>query len=673
MNRLVVALTSLLLASVVSVIVLAAGASGLLYFMVYALATLPGLPIGFAVFGRRHGGGWILGAILGYFLTTIALWVAIAWRLPSAPTFIAAWLLVLALAWVVGRRITGPVVVLPDWTRRDTAAMVVTLLLVPAIAGPPFIRLGARDAEGNRYYRAYFTADFVWHMAVTSEVKKFAMPPRNMFMPHRPLHYYWSYYLLPAAAAGAAPRALANVENDLKVNAIGTALLLVSAMFLAAWTAVPRAWAVAGGVTLATVASSAEGTVALLRLLRRGAPLAAVRDLNIDAISTWWFGGLRVDGIPRCFWWVPQHSMAYILGLGAFAIANAAGSSASMTALWISGLALAGAVSFNPFVGALFSAVWGLTMAVDASRASNPARRLARCAVAALPVAAALAWCLANQMVGGAPGMLEIGLRGGARAAPLANLALSLGPAIVPAIAGLFAARWLTRPAAILAPAITIFSALVVMHYVRLRVDDSWVGFRAGQIILVAAPALVAAGLAAPPAWRRSAAVLAAAALVVGLPTTVIDVYNAQDITNLRPGPGFPWTQVLDRPHADALDWLRRATRETDTVQLDAIARGQTTWSIITSFAERRMAAGIPRTLVDDPEYHMRSERVRQMYETQTASDALNIARSLRIDYVWIDEVERAAYPAGVAKFDRAPQSFAPAYRNSEVAIYRVQ
>src|SRR5206468_1180298 len=145
----------------------------------------------------------------------------------------------------------------------------------------------------------------------------------------------------------------------------------------------------------------------------------------------------------------------------------------------------------------------------------------------------------------------------------------------------------------------------------------------------------------------------------------------AQDITNLSPGPGFPWTQVLDTPHAEAVDWLRRATLATDTVQLDAVARGQTTWSLIPSFAERRMAAGIPRTLVDDPEYHARSERVRQMYETDAASDAWKIARSLRIDYVWVDEVERAAYPGGIAKFNRAPEYFAPAYQNSAVAIYR--
>jgi hypothetical protein len=38
----------------------------------------PGLPLGFALFGPNHAGGWIAGAILGYGLTALAIWVPIA-------------------------------------------------------------------------------------------------------------------------------------------------------------------------------------------------------------------------------------------------------------------------------------------------------------------------------------------------------------------------------------------------------------------------------------------------------------------------------------------------------------------------------------------------------------------------------------------------------------------
>ena len=84
------------------------------------------------------------------------------------------------------------------------------------------------------------------------------------------------------------------------------------------------------------------------------------------------------------------------------------------------------------------------------------------------------------------------------------------------------------------------------------------------------------------------------------------------------------------------------------------------------------MAASLPRTLVDDPEYHERAELVRQMYATANPVDAWNLAHKLRVDYVWVDEVERLAYPEGVLKFD-APQYFEQAFRNAAVTIYRVR
>jgi hypothetical protein len=644
-----------------------------LYAAIFLLALMPGLPVGFALFGRRHAAGWIVGAALGYFFTTLALWAVIAIGHPSSTAFILAWVTAIAVAGAASSRVQAPILTVPAWRSIDTRALLLVLLLVCVIAGPPFAHLGARDEAGNRYYRAYFTADFVWHMAVTAEVQKFSMPPRNMFMPHRPLHYYWAYFVLPGAAAGAGPRAVSDIQTDLTVNAIGTALMLASSIFIVAWVAVPRAWPVAISVALAVAASSAEGFVALVTFVRRGTPINALRDLNVDAISNWWFHGLRVDGLQRCFWWVPQHSMSYILGLGALAITASTGSAAPVIGCVVAGLCIAGAIAFNPFVGAVFAIAWGTSLLLDAWRSRRLTAGLVRAAAAAIPSAAALAWCLGNQMTGNAQGMLHAGLLGNARNAPLFNLLLSLGPALIPAAIGAVMAFQAGRGRALLAPLVLIVLSLGVMHFLVLAGDDSWIGFRAGQMILAATPGLIAAGLASGGTRRLVAGAVAAVAICVGLPTTVIDLYNAQDVTNLSEGPGFPWTQVVDRQQSEAFDWLRRATRPTDTVQLDAIARDRTTWSIIPSFAERRQAAGMPRTLVADPEYQERSDRVREMYATPSAQDAWNIARALRVDYVWIDEVERGAYPAGIAKFDAAPQYFVPAFRNARIAIYRVK
>jgi hypothetical protein len=646
----------------------------LLYAAIYAISLIAGLPLGFALFGRRHPAGWIAGGVIGYALTAFAVWLPIGAGKASGVPFDLAWLATELVVFLVARQIPSPLITLPGWTPRDSRGLSGVLLLTLVIAVPPFARAGATDAAGNRYYRAYFTADFVWHEALTAELAKFASPPRNPYLAHRPIHYYWTYFLLPAAAAGSLPNGQDRIETILKVNAVGTALLFVSAMFLFAWTIVPRAWPVAAGVAMAIVASSAEGSYALWRFWQRGVPLGEVRNLNIDALSNWWPPhGLRIDGLQRCFWWVPQHSMAYALGLVALAVVNAAGSGAPLAAIVISGLALGGAAMMNPFVGGIFSLVWGLTVVLDAARSGEFVRRVVRHSVAAVPVALAIAWCVANQMVEGAGGALQFGWLGEARNGPLWTLMLSLGPVLIAALVGLFACL----PPEGSAPLILAALALLLMYFVRLDVDRAWVGFRAGQMFLTAAPALIACGLATTGSWRRVAVAVAVLATLIGAPTAIIDTYNAQDITNFSQSPNGPWTVTVTADEQQGLDWLRRETLPDAIVQMDPLARERSTWSLIPSLAQRRMAAGRPISLLggtqNDSEYGERSTRVKTLYETSDPRVASDIAHALRIDYIWIDRAERAAYPSGMPKFDAAPDRFAAAFRNSEVSIYQVK
>ena len=218
----------------------------------------PGLPLGFALFGPNHAGGWIAGAILGYGLTALAIWVPIAAH-TSPFTFVFAWLATSALAWFLCRRIGPAAVTLPAWTPAGSTALLTVLILTLAVAAPPLSHVGRIDNDGNRYYRAYFTADFVWHTALTSELGKFSMPPRNPYLARQPIHYYWTYYLLPAAISQAGPAPVRDVQLCLKINALMTGLLLISAVFLAAWTATAHAVASGIGTAMALVASSAEG------------------------------------------------------------------------------------------------------------------------------------------------------------------------------------------------------------------------------------------------------------------------------------------------------------------------------------------------------------------------------------------------------------------------------
>jgi hypothetical protein len=126
----------------------------ILYFIIYALALLPGLPLGFALFGRRHAAGWIAGALFGYVLTSLAIWAAVFAGVPSLLVFGGAWFLTIVVAWLLAPGVVHALIELPHWSARDTAALATVWILTLAIAVPPFLRAGEIDGQGNHRYRA---------------------------------------------------------------------------------------------------------------------------------------------------------------------------------------------------------------------------------------------------------------------------------------------------------------------------------------------------------------------------------------------------------------------------------------------------------------------------------------------------------------------------------------
>ena len=121
----------------------------LLYVLVFLAACATGLPLGFALFGRRHAAGWIAGALFGYGLTAMMLWGVVQARIPSAPAFIAVEAILAVLCWGVLLR-ADPWIGLPAWTRRDSIALLLVLLIVPLLQAGPFRRIGEADSTGAR-------------------------------------------------------------------------------------------------------------------------------------------------------------------------------------------------------------------------------------------------------------------------------------------------------------------------------------------------------------------------------------------------------------------------------------------------------------------------------------------------------------------------------------------
>jgi uncharacterized membrane protein len=61
------------------------------------------------------------------------------------------------------------------------------------------------------------------------------------------------------------------------------------------------------------------------------------------------------------------------------------------------------------------------------------------------------------------------------------------------------------------------------------------------------------------------------------------------------------------------------------------------------------------------------------LYATGDPHEAAKIAHSLRIDYLYVDDTDIAAYPGGTRKFEEYPALFERVFVNEQVRVYRVR
>ncbi len=105
--------------------------------------------------------------------------------------------------------------------------------------------------------------------------------------------------------------------------------------------------------------------------------------------------------------------------------------------------------------------------------------------------------------------------------------------------------------------------------------------------------------------------------LMAGLPTTAIDIYNTQDITNFTQAPAGRWTLRLTPDDLQVFDWLKHNTEPSAIVQIDPAPRDPEHWAYLPAFGERRMAAGLPISMVPLAKYQQASAEIRTIYDEE--------------------------------------------------------
>jgi hypothetical protein len=611
--------------------------------------------------------GPLAGQALGYLVLT-GLWVAGArgpWLMLAAPGIVAA--LIIPAARLRGRWR------FPRTEPGDAVALALLLIIVPLVTGWPFAHVGEVTPDGQAY-RAYFTADYVWRRAVVIELAKGAPMPVNPYFAGDALHYYWMPHMLSGVQYRFAA-AWATLDELLLIRSIAIDLFFVAFLYGTARLFRVRPWAAALGVAFVILSTSFEGLYALFDFSSKDVPISEVRNLNIDAISRWYFQGIPIDGLQRLLFYQPHHIVGYTIGLiGLLALAIRT-RPVDAAAFAVSGVCLGLGIAISSFAGLMVTVAAMLYELAGVVRTRDIRRGVIHAIAAAIPLAASVALVYGLGYVDRSGAVVELAVNQVAVHRVAWVTLLSCGPILIVAALAIPLLRGERRGLSVLgALAVT---SLFFYFFVNVRDhQDVYVGWRVGHFLFIASAVIVGALLekiaASTSAMQPVQWALISVAFLAGLPTTIIDIYNTQDITNQNQAPGFRWTLMLRPDELQAFDWIEKNTRADALFQVDPMARDSETWAYLPAFAERRMAIGLPISMVPLAKYQQGSEAIRNMFDEPPLA-AYERAVRARVNYVLIGPPERDAHPGVEERFNSIPNQMPVAFKNRTVAIYEVR
>jgi hypothetical protein len=161
--------------------------------------------------------------------------------------------------------------------------------------------------------------------------------------------------------------------------------------------------------------------------------------------------------------------------------------------------------------------------------------------------------------------------------------------------------------------------------------------------------------------------------MAIAAPTVAIDLYNTQDVTNRQMVTGFRWTLVLSNDDLEAFRWIKTRTAPSTIFQVNPMARDSETWAYLPAFAERRMAIGLPISMVPLRKYEVGAGLIQDMFQLDDPANIHQLATGFKIDCILSGPPERALSRRFQSRIDSRPDLFPLQFRNSSISIYSVQ
>ena len=312
-----------------------------------------------ALMGPAFGFGFSVFGVFLFWALGLHNWIAIV--LGPALTWLLVW---------IAQRFGGPTLRMPAFDRRDLVAAALVLAIVPLVTLAPYRHVRARARDGEAY-RAYFTADFIWAMSVSSEIAKGHVPPRNPFLNNEPLHYYWMAHFLSGALYRNVSGLGVTVEQVVLIDGLMFGLMAAGFLYALVRLVGPGPPFSALAVAAAFLANSYEGADMIRAIASHHGSWAELKNVNIDAVTRWFYKGMPVDGLQRLLLYQPHHLTGYMLALAAlWLVALAEDVRETSVALW-AGILLAMTLIFSTFT----ALIMGMAIAPPVCAAPRAAAR----------------------------------------------------------------------------------------------------------------------------------------------------------------------------------------------------------------------------------------------------------------------------------------------------------
>ena len=154
------------------------------------------------------------------------------------------------------------------------------------------------------------------------------------------------------------------VEQVVLVDGLVLGLAAMVFLYALARTAGGSPFFSALAVSVSFLANSYEGVDRLWVLSQQGASWDAVRFLNIDAVTRWFYEGMPVDGLQRMLLYQPHHLTGYMLCLSAlWLVGRAEDVTETSVALW-AGILLGLGFLFSTFTAIIVGVAIGVLFAI---------------------------------------------------------------------------------------------------------------------------------------------------------------------------------------------------------------------------------------------------------------------------------------------------------------------